>query len=290
MLKRVAVFVAMLAVAILVRQVGCEEAAAPPEARSANNVSAPKAASRDQINRVGRAAAADEEWKAKYQKALDRRITFEFVDTPFTEGVNFLQTISNVNFVVDPVLEREQGNTVSLKAQDMPISDALSWLSRLAGADWELRDQAIYISPRKDAARPKAGPQHARAEGAAPEAVGARPAGRLRVHLANGAEVEADQGVLAQFPSVAEEMLEEFFDPAKDGMLCYRALPPGRSLEDLRELCAAVAPKVHLQVVRDMLLVSGDDARELRRVATVMRQLLLAQRKDAPAAEKSSRP
>jgi hypothetical protein len=58
----------------------------------------------------------------------------------------------------------------------------------------------------------------------------------------------------------------------------------------LRELCAAVAPKVHLQVVRDMLLVSGDDARELRRVATVMRQLLLAQRKDAPAAEKSSRP
>jgi len=290
MLKRVTAIIVVLAVALAAREVRCADSSPAPAAKVGESVAAPKAAVPAPTAEPGSKAAADEEWKAKYQKALERRITFEFVDTPFVDCVEFLRTVANVNLVLDQALLHQPATTVSLRVQDMPISDALSWLTRLAGAEWELRDQAVHIQPGKDAAQPKAGPQPGRTEEAARDAGGARPAGRLRVRLANGAEVEADQGALAQFPGLTERMLEEFFDSSKDGVLCYRALPPGRSLEDLRELCALIAPKARLQMAQNLLLVSGDDARELRRVAALMRQLLLAQRKDAPTTEKDRRP
>ena len=289
MLKRVVVGLALLAFALVNRTVHGAEAVEPPrEGRSADTVAVPKAASREPAA-AANPALSDERLKAKLRKVLEQKVRFEFTDVPFQNCVDTLGTLTGQNLVIDPAIQGQQA-LINLKVQDMPVSDALSWLSRLAGAEWELRDNAIYILPRRDAAPPKADTQPGKTKVAAPAADGARPCNRLRVHLANGAEVEADQGVLAQFPGLSEQVLEEFFDPAKDGMLCYQGLPPGRSLENLRDLCAVVAPKARLQMVKDLLLIFDDDAHALHRVATVMRHLLLAQRKDSAAAQNDNRP
>jgi hypothetical protein len=284
MLKRIATLALLLAVAVAARQACCAEAS---EARTIE--AAPKAASRAPAETKRIAAAGGEEWQTRLGKALERKITLEFVDTPFNDCAKFLGEVTDANLVLDPLL-RAPGMPISLKVQNMPASDVLSWFCRLAGAEWELRDHAIHIAPSKDGGARTRMAEMAAPEGAATTTASTRDGARLRVRLASGGEIEADGAALAQAPGMAEQMVEEFFDPAKDGLLCYRGIPGGCTLEELRELCAAAAPKAKLQLVHGLLLVSGDDSRELRRVATLMRQLLLSQHKETPAVEKNARP
>jgi len=92
-----------------------------------------------------------ERWRREIRCRLDRRVSFEFDETPFGEAVAFLRTLTNVNFVFDPALERRGvtssgGVRLSLKAADMSAADALTWMTRLAGADYTFRNGAVFIA------------------------------------------------------------------------------------------------------------------------------------------------
>jgi hypothetical protein len=87
-------------------------------------------------------------------------------------------------------------------------------------------------------------------------------ANRIRVRLANGNEMEAEGGALAQ---VQSEILEAFFDPAKDGLLVYK-LPRQHSaaLPALRQRLSEVAAKSKLDYdeILELVTISGTDAVE----------------------------
>ncbi|MCY3020316.1 MAG: hypothetical protein NTW87_14960 [Planctomycetota bacterium] len=148
------------------------------------------------------AKAEDEPWKAEIAKKLERKVTFEFVDTPLEEALSFLRTLVAVNLILDPRAVVEHRNTmpVTLRVQDMGVGLALQWVCKLADLKYELRENAIFVTFADDG---KAG------EAKAPVLP---PGSKLRVKLPNGSEMEADVAVFSQRPDLLEDVVNRFLD------------------------------------------------------------------------------
>jgi RNA polymerase sigma-70 factor (ECF subfamily) len=95
------------------------------------------------------AAAAPSEqeppWVQEIRKKLQRRVTFEFVETPLTEGVSFLRSLTNVNMVVDPKALAAGQAKITLRVTDVTMEEALKKIVQQAGMEYDFRDQAIFI-------------------------------------------------------------------------------------------------------------------------------------------------
>ncbi|MCX7804687.1 MAG: hypothetical protein N3A38_05795 [Planctomycetota bacterium] len=89
---------------------------------------------------------AEPEWKKTIRRQLERKVAFEFLETPLQECIAFLRTLTNVNMIVDPKAVQGDGPRGTLTVHDMPLDMALQWILRLAELDYALRDDAIFIS------------------------------------------------------------------------------------------------------------------------------------------------
>jgi len=86
-------------------------------------------------------------WMKSIRAKLDRKVSFEFVDTPLSEAINFLQTLTHVNMIIDPRATRGGRDVpVNLKVSDMNLGLALEWILKLAELDYQLKDNAVFIS------------------------------------------------------------------------------------------------------------------------------------------------
>jgi general secretion pathway protein D len=93
--------------------------------------------------------AGEPEWKRDVRRMLDRKVTFEFVDTPLQEAIRFLETLTRTTLVLDArAFEGGAGATspITLRVSDMPLHLALRWILRLADLDYVLKDEAVFIS------------------------------------------------------------------------------------------------------------------------------------------------
>jgi len=106
----------------------------------------------DQINKRSEGNAIgkqvkEESWKAEIRKKLQRKVTFEFVDTPLEEAIGFLRGLANVTMIVDPkVVAGGAAPAINLRVTDMSLDLALEWILKLADLEYALQDSAIYIS------------------------------------------------------------------------------------------------------------------------------------------------
>lgn len=106
----------------------------------------------DQIRRresVAALEAAEPEWKQQIRKQLQRKVTFEFVETSLQEAISFLQTLTNVTIILDTKAFEGGGapaTPITLRVNEMPLNLALRWILRLADLDYTLKDEAIFIS------------------------------------------------------------------------------------------------------------------------------------------------
>jgi len=104
---------------------------------------------------VEAAEAAEPQWKKDVRRKLDRKVTFEFVDTPLSEAIQFLQTLTETTIILDSkAFEGGVGaNTpITLKVTKMPLRTALRWILRLADLDYTLKNEAVFISTPKNLA------------------------------------------------------------------------------------------------------------------------------------------
>ena len=97
---------------------------------------------------------AEEPWKQEIRKKLSRRVSFEFVDTPLTEAIAFLNSLTKVNIILDPKVAAEGGDKtpITLRVQDMEMEQALRWVLRLAELEFDLRNQAVFITKKANLA------------------------------------------------------------------------------------------------------------------------------------------
>jgi hypothetical protein len=107
---------------------------------------------RRRVETAGKIERIDEqEWEKEVKRKLDRKVSFEFAETPLTEAIAFLQTLTKVNMIIDPAAAEASGSTpITLKVTNMTLGLALDWILKRADLDFALRDNAIFISSREN--------------------------------------------------------------------------------------------------------------------------------------------
>lgn len=85
-------------------------------------------------------------WEREIREKFNKRISFDFVDTPIPDVIAFLSNLTGTNFVLDPAAIQKGDLPVTLKVNDMRLGAALSWILKLVRLDYVLRDEAAFIS------------------------------------------------------------------------------------------------------------------------------------------------
>jgi len=173
------------------------------------------------VVRPDRARAAGETapWEGRIREAMNKRISFDFVETPLQDVVSFISQLADLTIVLDTEALRDKPRRVTLKVHDMRLEAALGWVVRLCGLGSALRDEAVFIST--------------------PERTTARPAGRMVA--AWGAVGNPDEArALAGF-------MESFLKALPD------AWPGTGSLARPGYVLQVVALRPHTEVVEDLV-------------------------------------
>ena len=95
------------------------------------------------------------QWKLDILVQLDKRVSFDFLDTPLADVVAFLQNLTGVNMVVDPGAVEGDDIPVTLKVGDMKLGAALDWILRLVNLQYAFQDEAIFISTKERIKKPE---------------------------------------------------------------------------------------------------------------------------------------
>lgn len=92
----------------------------------------------------------EEPWEKEVRAKLERKVSFEFVDTPLEEVLGFLKSLTTVNIILDPKAAAEgvHKTPVTLRVRDMSLGVALQWILRGCKLEMALRNECIYISNR----------------------------------------------------------------------------------------------------------------------------------------------
>lgn len=83
---------------------------------------------------------------------LAQRVTLDFQDASLTDVIDFLRSVSKVNIVVAPAVTLS-GPTITLKASDMSLGNALHWVTKMSNTHMGFVHGALFISdqPVKEA-------------------------------------------------------------------------------------------------------------------------------------------
>jgi tetratricopeptide (TPR) repeat protein len=92
-------------------------------------------------------ARVAEPWKDEVRRKMARRVTFDYIDAPLSEVLNYLNSLTKLTLVLDPAIQAEAGAVkITLSIKDMDLETALRWVLRLANLTYDLRNQAVFIT------------------------------------------------------------------------------------------------------------------------------------------------
>lgn len=111
----------------------------------------------EQLAKLGDAAVrftVPRKWLAERNRtihdALDKKLSFEFVETPLSTGLDFLRTLLRLDIIVDPaVVKRTEKEHVSLKVNNVAASEALRRMLTPHGLDYRIEDGVILITKQR---------------------------------------------------------------------------------------------------------------------------------------------
>lgn len=136
--------------------------------------------------------AVDQEANKKIKETLkNRRVSFDFVEVPIADAMDFMRQLVGLNLVLAPDVDR--GAALTLKGNDMAVGNALEWMARLADAKVEVKDGAVVIQRGADAERgpkPKDAREWLKLEFPKLRKLTGAPVGKAVIPLGDGAAVE----------------------------------------------------------------------------------------------------
>ncbi|MFC1479075.1 hypothetical protein ACFL6F_00620 [Planctomycetota bacterium] len=88
-------------------------------------------------------------WHQEIREKMEKKTTFDFVETPFEQVMSFLSKVTGLTLIVDHGIDLN-GKNVTLRVNDMKMDLALKWITRLAGCNYTIAREAVLISNKKD--------------------------------------------------------------------------------------------------------------------------------------------
>jgi len=85
-------------------------------------------------------------WEKLIEEKLNKKISFDFVETPLQDVVAFVSSLSDITIVLDPQAVKGKAPAVTLRVQDMRLGSALQWVCKLAGLTCVPLDGALFVT------------------------------------------------------------------------------------------------------------------------------------------------
>lgn len=105
------------------------------------------------LRALGMKAQEDDSMTQEHLRWMrEKKVSFEFVDTPLEEAISFLQTMAKANMIADPECVGDIGRCITVKAKEVSFEEALNLLLEDTGLTWVLADFAIFVATREELA------------------------------------------------------------------------------------------------------------------------------------------
>ena len=217
-------------------------------------------------------ALAEDKNADNLKPAMQKKVTFEFVDTPLADAVMFLRNLANVNIIVDPALLAKNPPVINLRVTDMTFDMALQWILKLAELESVVRDNSIFIST------PQRIKEMALGDDPKNKKLADNMDGVLRARFASGDMLEVDAQMIKKYPGIAQELMSLIFDPAKDEILVLapgRDIPPQVAPDAFRRTVLQITPKadVRFDANVNLIFITSADEGDLRKINAIARAL-----------------
>ncbi|MHC5038572.1 MAG: tetratricopeptide repeat protein [Planctomycetota bacterium] len=83
----------------------------------------------------------------RIQAKMDVPVSLDFMDTPFPQVLSFLHMVSQINFVLDPHLDRREDELfVQVRVTDIPLREALNLVLGLKELKWAVLHRTVFIA------------------------------------------------------------------------------------------------------------------------------------------------
>ncbi len=87
----------------------------------------------------------------KLKGKLEQKVSFDFAETPLRDVVTFLQEVTNATIFLDEKAMADLDDPlVTLKVNEMKLSQALDWILVSVDLKYALKDEAIFISTEEE--------------------------------------------------------------------------------------------------------------------------------------------
>jgi len=87
-----------------------------------------------------------QDWELRIREAMNKKISFDFVETPLQDVIAFVSSLTDVTIVLDAEAIRDEAPTVTLRVTDMRLEAALNWVLKLVNLKYTLKDEAVFVS------------------------------------------------------------------------------------------------------------------------------------------------
>jgi len=105
-----------------------------------------KVRSRKAETSIGGTRSEPQPWEMKIRESMNKKISFDFVETPLQDVIAFISSLADVTIVLDTEAVKDEPHSVTLRVNDMRLQSALNWVLKLVGLKYTLKDEAIFIS------------------------------------------------------------------------------------------------------------------------------------------------
>ncbi|NQT88605.1 hypothetical protein HQ560_17700, partial [bacterium] len=104
--------------------------------------------SRIAVTAIGGELKKPEAWESAIRAAMNKKISFDFVETPLQDVISFISGVVDVTIVLDneAIRDEAQPPVVTLRVNEMRLESALKWVLKLVNLKYALRDEAIFVS------------------------------------------------------------------------------------------------------------------------------------------------
>jgi len=102
--------------------------------------------SRISVTAIGGKVSEPEPWELLIRDKMNKKISFDFVETPLQDVIAFISSLVDLTIVLDSKALQDEPLNVTLRVNDMRLESALNWVLKLVGLRYTLKDEAIFVS------------------------------------------------------------------------------------------------------------------------------------------------
>ena len=99
------------------------------------------------VTTIGGEELTTPKWEPELREAMaSKKVSFDFVETPLEDVLAFLGGLTDVTIVLDREAVRGDVPAITLRATDMPLRQAIDWVTKLAAMKYTLQDDVVFVA------------------------------------------------------------------------------------------------------------------------------------------------